>query len=104
MPPIDLLQTLLAIEQRFGRDRTLALRNASRTLDLDLLLYGSLVIQTEQLTLPHPRLAERRFVLAPLAEIAPKLLHPVTGETIRALFAQLPETGENGRDAVRRLT
>jgi 2-amino-4-hydroxy-6-hydroxymethyldihydropteridine diphosphokinase len=67
----DLLQSLFAIEERFGRQRSV--RNAPRTLDLDLLLYGDAVSDDPQLTLPHPRLHERAFVLAPLAEIAPQL-------------------------------
>ena len=66
-----LLESLFPIEARFGRQRSV--RNAPRTLDLDLLLYGDAVSDDPQLTLPHPRLHERAFVLAPLAEIAPQL-------------------------------
>jgi 2-amino-4-hydroxy-6-hydroxymethyldihydropteridine diphosphokinase len=70
-PAPTLLQTLFEIEGRFGRQRSV--RNAPRTLDLDLLLYGNQTSDDPELTLPHPRLHERAFVLAPLAEIAPQL-------------------------------
>ncbi len=73
----DLLQSLFAIEERFGRQRSV--KNAPRTLDLDLLLYGDAVSDDPQLTLPHPRLHERAFVLAPLAEVAPQLGIPGRG-------------------------
>lgn len=71
------LQSLFAIEARFGRQRSV--KNAPRTLDLDLLLYGDVLSDDPQLTLPHPRLHERAFVLAPLAEIAPQLRIPGRG-------------------------
>lgn len=70
----QLLQALLQLEQQYGRERPA--RNAPRTLDLDLLTYGQTVIQSPGLTVPHPRLTERRFVLEPLAEIAPGLNVP----------------------------
>lgn len=70
----DLLRALRALEQDFGRER--AYRNSPRTLDLDLLLYGSAMLESEALTLPHPRMRQRAFVLAPLAEIAPELVAP----------------------------
>lgn len=78
-----LLQALQAIEQRAGRERPY--RNAPRTLDLDLLLYGSAQIESPQLTVPHPRMGERAFVLEPLHEIAPGL---VTEATRKAVSAQ----------------
>ena len=71
LAPIELLDALQAIEQSHGRERPY--RNAPRTLDLDLLLHGDSVIDTPRLTLPHPRLGERAFVLRPLLEIAPEL-------------------------------
>ncbi len=71
LSPVVLLDALQAIEARFGRERPY--RNAPRTLDLDLLLYGQQRIDTPRLTVPHPRLHERAFVLVPLAEIAPDL-------------------------------
>ena len=80
-----LLQTLFGIEQRFGRQRSIP--NAPRTLDLDLLLYGDEVSDDSTLTLPHPRMHERAFVLAPLAEIAPGLNIPGKGK-VTDLLAQ----------------
>ena len=77
VPAPTFLESLFAIEARFGRQRSV--RNAPRTLDLDLLLYGDEISDDPQLTLPHPRLHERAFVLAPLVEIAPQLLIPGRG-------------------------
>ena len=77
LPAPTLLDRLFAIEARFGRQRSV--RNAPRTLDLDLLLYGDELSADPVLTLPHPRLHERAFVLAPLAELAPQLLSPGRG-------------------------
>ncbi|MCF8179743.1 MAG: 2-amino-4-hydroxy-6-hydroxymethyldihydropteridine diphosphokinase [Sulfuritalea sp.] len=88
-PAPTLLDQLFAIEERFGRQRSV--KNAPRTLDLDLLLYGDTVSEDPQLTLPHPRLHERAFVLAPLAEIAPLLGVPgrgAVGELLRNCSAQ----------------
>ena len=82
LPPLELLDALQAIEQAHGRERPY--RNAPRTLDLDLLLYGDLVLDTARLTLPHPRLAERAFVLRPLLEIAPDLARLATCEAWQA--------------------
>jgi len=84
LAPHQLLDELFAVEARFGRQRSV--RNAPRTLDLDLLLYGDLVVDDERLTLPHPRMHQRAFVLAPLAEIAPGLVIPDHGpvETLLA--------------------
>lgn len=82
--PRTLLDALFEIEARFGRQRSI--RNAPRTLDLDLLLYGDDVSADPQLTLPHPRLHERAFVLAPLAEIAPQLNIPGRGPVNRLLL------------------
>jgi NAD(P)-dependent dehydrogenase (short-subunit alcohol dehydrogenase family) len=82
-----LLAVLLAIEARFGRVRTV--RDGPRTLDLDLLFYGDLVRDDPHLTLPHPRLHERLFVLEPLTEIAPGAVHPRLGKTVARLRADL---------------
>jgi 2-amino-4-hydroxy-6-hydroxymethyldihydropteridine diphosphokinase len=101
--PESLLAALLALEQRFGRDRATSPSKGPRTLDLDLLLYDDAILSTPTLTLPHPELAGRRFVLAPLAEIAPTLRHPILGKTTAELLALLPETGENSAAAVRAL-
>jgi 2-amino-4-hydroxy-6-hydroxymethyldihydropteridine diphosphokinase len=87
--PAALLAALHAIEARHGRVR--GERNAARTLDLDLLDLDGLVRQAPPPALPHPRLRQRAFVLAPLAEVAPGWRHPVTGEAVEALLAALPE-------------
>ena len=86
--PAALLRTLLALEARFGRRRSVA--NAARSLDLDLLDYDGRQVATERLLLPHPRLHERRFVLAPLAEIAPDWRHPRLAMTASELLRRLP--------------
>jgi 2-amino-4-hydroxy-6-hydroxymethyldihydropteridine diphosphokinase len=83
--PLQLLKQLLKIEQAFGRERTFA--NAPRVLDLDLLLFDDISMQTAALTLPHPRMHERSFVLLPLAEIAPDLMLPKAGNVVK--LAQL---------------
>jgi 2-amino-4-hydroxy-6-hydroxymethyldihydropteridine diphosphokinase len=87
LTPRALLDTLLAIESTFGRTRPHP--GAARTLDLDLILYGDQIIEEQDLTVPHPRFRERRFVLEPLAEIAPDWLDPVTGRTVRELMGGL---------------
>jgi 2-amino-4-hydroxy-6-hydroxymethyldihydropteridine diphosphokinase len=89
LTPIDLLHSLLAIEHAMGRDRSTAPPKGPRIIDLDLLLVGDLIVQTPELTLPHPALHERRFVLAPLAEIAPNLRHPLLHQSIADLLADL---------------
>jgi len=86
LDPRPLLDALLRIERAQGRDRSAAERWGPRTLDLDLLLYDERVIDEPGLTLPHPRLHERLFVLEPLAEIAPGLSVPGTGATVAELF------------------
>lgn len=90
LAPEALLDALLAIEQQFGRIR--AERNGPRTLDLDILLYDDLQIDTARLTLPHPRLHLRAFVLYPLADLAPSLMLPGRG----ALAAWLPAVANQG--------
>ncbi len=90
LEPLALLHALQAIEQQQGRLRPY--RNAPRTLDLDLLLVGQQTLDTAELTLPHPRLQERAFVLLPLLEIAPALMHPRLGalQSFVAATAQQP--------------
>ncbi len=89
----DLLTALQGIEYALGRRR--GVRWAPRTIDLDILLDGSAVVSEPDLIVPHPRLAERAFVLIPLADMAPDLVHPVAGRTIADLAAAAP-----GRDTV----
>jgi 2-amino-4-hydroxy-6-hydroxymethyldihydropteridine diphosphokinase len=80
----DLLERLLAIEQELGRERPFP--GAPRTLDLDVILFDNAVIDTASLTVPHPRFRERRFVLEPLAELAPDWKDPVSGRTVEELL------------------
>ena len=88
MPARELLETLLAIENERGRERPYP--NAPRSLDLDLLLCGDATIDEPGLIVPHPRFRVRRFVLEPLAEIAPDMKDPVTGKTISELLKSAP--------------
>jgi 2-amino-4-hydroxy-6-hydroxymethyldihydropteridine diphosphokinase len=88
LEPAALLGRMLGVEYRFGRVR--GERNAARTLDLDLLDYDGLIVDTPSLTLPHPRLHQRRFVLEPLCEIAPGWHHPLIGLTAAELLERLP--------------
>jgi 2-amino-4-hydroxy-6-hydroxymethyldihydropteridine diphosphokinase len=90
LPPRALLDRLLAIERRLGRDRTSEQRWGPRLIDLDLLVYGSEVVDEPGLTVPHPRLAERRFALEPLYELAPELVLP-DGRRIGDLLASQVE-------------
>jgi 2-amino-4-hydroxy-6-hydroxymethyldihydropteridine diphosphokinase len=91
LTPADLLGALLGIERDLGRMRSFP--NAPRTLDLDLLVIDDMIRDTPDLTLPHPRLHERAFVLVPLAEIAPELMLPGTGKTMQELLHALPDQG-----------
>jgi len=88
LEPRPLLERLLAIEAQAGRERG-PVRDAPRRLDLDLLLYGSRVIDEPGLVVPHPRLHERAFALVPLRDLAPDFVHPVLGETIGRLAGAL---------------
>jgi len=87
--PLELLRELLGVERAMGRDRSATVDKGPRVIDLDLLLFEDVVLETPELTLPHPALAERRFVLAPLAEVAPEMRHPVSGLTVAELLTRL---------------
>ena len=90
LDPLALMRRLLAVERAMGRDRGgVAMAKGPRAIDLDLLLYDEVVMATEELTLPHPEMQERRFVLEPLAEIAPGLVHPVLGLTVGEMLERL---------------
>jgi 2-amino-4-hydroxy-6-hydroxymethyldihydropteridine diphosphokinase len=88
LSPSRLLARLAAIERALGRVR--AIPNGPRTIDIDILLYGDRVVRTAKLEIPHPRMAARRFVLAPLADLAPGLRHPVTRQTVREMLQAAP--------------
>ena len=85
--PVQLIHELLRIEQEMGRQRVL--KKGPRSIDIDILLFGDAVVNTPELTIPHPEMARRRFVLEPLAEIAPELLHPISQKTVARLLAEL---------------
>ena len=94
LEPVALLRELLTVERAMGRDRAASVAKGPRVIDLDLLLYadrewGDVVMETEELTLPHPAMQERRFVLEPLKEIAPEWVHPVLGLTVGELFERV---------------
>jgi 2-amino-4-hydroxy-6-hydroxymethyldihydropteridine diphosphokinase len=100
LAPHPLLEGLLAIELEFGRDRASGFANGPRSLDLDILLLGDLRISEPGLEIPHPRLAERAFVLIPLAEIAPQAVDPSHGKTVAQLLRALLEHQESESHAV----
>jgi 2-amino-4-hydroxy-6-hydroxymethyldihydropteridine diphosphokinase len=99
LPPRPLLSRCLQIEADHGRDRTRERRWGPRPLDLDVLLWGDTVIDEPGLSIPHPRMYERLFVLGPLAEIAPALIHPVLGRSIQSLRESLTVTATAGAAA-----
>ena len=87
LDPWPLLELLKDIERGMGRRPTV--HGGPRVIDLDILLYGTLVVELPDLTIPHPRMAQRAFVLVPLAEIGLQLLHPVTGQSVASLLESL---------------
>lgn len=86
--PMQLLLRIGKIERELGRIRTVA--KGPRTIDIDILLFGKAMVHSAALEIPHPRMGERRFVLAPLAELVPDLRHPVTHKTVRAMLEAAP--------------
>jgi 2-amino-4-hydroxy-6-hydroxymethyldihydropteridine diphosphokinase len=97
LTPEEFLTRILAIEQSLGRRRIQP--KGPRLIDIDILFFGSSIVNTETLTIPHPALHQRRFVLEPLAEIVPEFRHPVSKKTVRELLHALPEG-----DAVRKVS
>ncbi len=100
LAPRALLEGLLAIEREFGRDRAASFPNGPRTLDLDILLFGNQIVAEPDLEIPHPRLAERAFVLVPLAEIAPDAIDPISGRAVRQLLNSLRTDPRDRADEV----
>jgi 2-amino-4-hydroxy-6-hydroxymethyldihydropteridine diphosphokinase len=89
--PMQLLMRIGRVERALGRVRTVP--KGPRIIDIDILFYGRTIVRAAKLEIPHPRMAERRFVLAPLADLAPDLRHPVTGKTIREMLDAAPKQG-----------
>jgi 2-amino-4-hydroxy-6-hydroxymethyldihydropteridine diphosphokinase len=89
--PLQLLARIRKLERDMGRQRVIP--KGPRNIDIDILFYGRSIIQTAELETPHPRLSDRRFVLEPLAEIAPEFRHPVTGKLVREILAALEPQG-----------
>jgi len=91
LPPLSVLKKIRAIENIFGRERVLG-KYVSRKMDIDILFYDSLILNHQNLIIPHPHIFERRFVLEPLAETAPDYIHPQTGKSISEMLRDCPDT------------
>ncbi len=94
LSPATLLQALLEIEREMGRERKAVKGYSGRTLDLDILFYGDLIVDQPGLTIPHPRMPERRFALLPLCELVPEMKDPRSGKTVRQLLEECPDEGD----------
>jgi 2-amino-4-hydroxy-6-hydroxymethyldihydropteridine diphosphokinase len=88
LKPGELMRALLQTEQEMGRERIQ--KKGPRLIDLDIMLFGNTVVNTAELVIPHPAMARRRFVLEPLAEIAPELRHPLLNKSVRQILDELP--------------
>jgi 2-amino-4-hydroxy-6-hydroxymethyldihydropteridine diphosphokinase len=95
LTPQELMKSILRIEEEMGRRRVQ--KKGPRTIDIDILLFGDQVVNSAEITIPHPAMRQRRFVLEPLAEIAPGTRHPVLNKTIRELLDELPVAGQTVR-------
>ncbi|MBP5682031.1 MAG: 2-amino-4-hydroxy-6-hydroxymethyldihydropteridine diphosphokinase [Bacteroidales bacterium] len=93
LPPLQLLQTVNSIESQMGRIRS-GNGYEARPIDIDILFYDNEILDTPQLVIPHPKIALRRFVLQPTADIAPDFVHPTIGKTIRQLLEECEDTGQ----------
>jgi 2-amino-4-hydroxy-6-hydroxymethyldihydropteridine diphosphokinase len=89
LTPQDLMHSILQIERKMGRKRRQ--EKGPRTIDIDILLFGNQILNSSDVTIPHPAMHQRRFVLEPLAEIAPEARNPLLNKTVRELLAELPE-------------
>jgi len=93
--PLGLLRVVQRIERQLGRQRQLETSvHGPRTIDIDIIFFGEHIVRHPELTIPHPRLAERRFVLEPLRELAPELRHPITRKTAAEMLAELTDTAQ----------
>jgi 2-amino-4-hydroxy-6-hydroxymethyldihydropteridine diphosphokinase len=92
LSPEQALAAALAVERRLGRERLVL--KGPRVIDIDILFYGDRVVRSAEVEIPHPRMAERRFVLVPLAELAPHAMHPVLKKTAAELLAETPDRSE----------
>ena len=91
LTPLEILQCIKMIEEELGRTRGVE-RYMERTIDIDILFYDYIVTETQELTIPHPEMAKRRFVLEPLAEIAPEMIHPVLKKLVKELLVECTDS------------